>query len=145
MTITNRSNAPQDYYLDPRLRAAHDHDAGAVRGRRRRAVRRRVSRVTRLPLSADATTSLYFVPSGTSSVTVRQASSGPAMTDLSTAIGGDPDIGPGGLSAGSMCGTSASETYTPAGGTVTSGNWATAPTECGPYRSAAPRPRPPTR
>ena len=59
------------------------------------------------------------------------------MTDLSTAIGGDPDIGPAGLSPGSMCGNSASETYTPSGGTVTSGNWATAPTECGPYRSAA--------
>jgi hypothetical protein len=93
---------------------------------------------TRLPLSASATTSLYFVPSGTTSVTVRQTSSGPAMTDLSTATGGDPDIGPAGLSTGSMCGKTESETYTPSGGTVTSGNWATAPTECGPYRSAAP-------
>ena len=136
VTITNRSDAPQDYYLDPRLRtvtamtlAPFVGGAGAPFAAG--------SAETRLPLSADATTSLYFVPSGTSSVTVRQASSGPAMTDLSTAIGGDPDIGPGGLSPGSMCGNSASETYTPSGGTVTSGNWATAPTECGPYRSAA--------
>ncbi len=137
VTITNRSNAPQDYYLDPRLRAPATMTlAPFVEGTG--APFAAGSAVTRLPLAANATTSLYFVPSGTTSITVRQTSSGPAMTDLSTATGGDPDIGPAGLSAGSMCGKTESETYTPSGGTVTSGNWATAPTECGPYRSAAP-------
>jgi hypothetical protein len=137
VTITNRSNAPQDYYLDPRLRGLATMTlAPFVDGTG--APFAAGSPVTSLPLSANATSSLYFVPSGTSSVTVRQASTGPAMTDLSPATGGDPDIGPAGLAAGSMCGTSASEAYTPAGGTVTSGNWATAPTECGPYRLAAP-------
>ncbi|MGH3206761.1 MAG: S8 family serine peptidase [Trebonia sp.] len=137
VTITNQSNAPQDYYLDPRLRALSPMTlAPFVDGTG--APFAAGSGQMRLPLSANATTPLYFVPSGTSSITVRQAASGPAMTDLSTATGGDPDIGPAGLATGSMCGTSASETYTPPGGTVTSGNWATASTECGPCRLAAP-------
>ena len=93
---------------------------------------------SRLPLSASAATSLYFVPSETSAVTVRQTSSVPAMTDLSTATGGDPDIGPAGLTTGSLCARSVSETYAPAGAAVTSGAWAPAPTECGPFRAAAP-------
>ncbi len=137
VTITNTSNAPQDYYLDPRLDAsatmtlapfAFGTSAPFAAGSAR----------TALPTPADATRSMYFVPSGTSSVTVRQTSSVPAMTDLSTAAGGDPDVGPSGLTAGSLCGKSVTQAYTPPGGTVTSSAWAPAPTECGPYRSAAP-------
>jgi Subtilase family len=134
--ITNTSNAPQDYYLDPRLSTpvtmtlapfvfgtSTPFAAGSAK--------------TTLPISVDSTTSLYFVPSDTSSVTVRQTSSLPAMTDLSTAIGGDPDAGPSGLSARSLCGKSVSQTYTPPRGVVTSGSWVPAPTECGPFKSAA--------
>jgi hypothetical protein len=55
------------------------------------------------------------------------------MTDLSTATGGDPDAGPAGLSTGPLCGTSASASYAPSGGWVTSGAWEPAPTECGPF------------
>ena len=136
VTITNTSNAPQDYFLDPRLNTpvtmtlapfVYGISAPFAAG----------SAKTALPVSVDSTTSLYFVPSDTSTVTVRQTSSVPAMTDLSTAIGGDPDAGPAGLSAGSLCGKSVSETYIPPGRTVTSGSWGPAPTECGPFNSAA--------
>jgi hypothetical protein len=136
VTITNNSNAPQDYYLDPRLNttatvtlapltfgAVTPFAAGSAK--------------TALPIQQSALTSLYFVPSHTSSITVQQASTVPAMTDLSTAIG-DPDVGPSGLSGGSLCGKTATETYTSSGGMATSGLWAPAPTECGPYPSAAP-------
>ena len=136
VTITNNSNAPQDYYLDPRLHTTTavtlapltfgettPFEAGSAK--------------TALPIQQGAVTSLYFVPSHTSSITVRQASTVSAMTDLSPAIG-DPDVGPAGLSGGSLCGKTATDTYTPSGGVVTSGLWAPAPTECGPYTSAAP-------
>jgi hypothetical protein len=136
LTITNNSNAPQDYYLDPRLDttatvtlaplafgATTPFAAGSAK--------------TALPMRQSAVTSLYFVPSHTSSVTVKQASTVPAMTDLSAAVG-DPDAGPPGLSGGSLCGKTATEAYTPSGGSVTSGLWAPAPTECGPYASPAP-------
>ena len=136
VTITNDSNAPQDYYLDPRLHTTETvplapltfgqitpFAAGSAK--------------TALPIQQGAVTSLYFVPSHTSSISVQQASTVPAMTDLSTVIG-DPDVGPSGLSGGSLCGKTATETYTPSGGMVTSGLWAPAPTECGPYPSAAP-------
>jgi subtilisin family serine protease len=136
VTITNTSNAPQDYYLDPRLDATtamtlapviYGTSAPFAAG----------SGKSALPVLASAATAMYFVPSLTSSVTVRQTSSTPAMTDLSTAVGGDPDVGPSSLSGGSLCGTSVSQAYTPPGGTVTSGLWAPAPTECGPYQQPA--------
>ena len=136
VTVTNNSNAPQDYYLDPRLHttttvtlapltfgAITPFDVGSAK--------------TALPIQQGAVTPLYFVPSHTSSIRVHQASTVPAMTDLSPAIG-DPDVGPSSLSEGSLCGNSAAQTYTPSGGTVTSGLWAPAPTECGPFTSAAP-------
>jgi hypothetical protein len=135
--ITNTSNAPQDYFLDPRLDAATTVTlAPVVRGLTTPFANGSAS--TTLPVSASAPTSLYFVPSLTSSVAVRQTSTRPAMTDLSTAIGGDPDVGIPGLTKGPLCAMSASEAYTPSGGTVTSGLWAPAPTECGPYQEAAP-------
>jgi hypothetical protein len=135
--ITNTSNAPQDYFLDPRLDASammtlapfsYGDSAPFAPG----------SAKTKLPISASAPVPLYFVPSGTSSVTVTQTSSVPTMTDLSTSTGGDPDVGPAPLSTGSLCAKSASVAYGPPGGTVTSGTWVPAPTECGPFKSSAP-------
>ncbi|HVT70065.1 MAG TPA: S8 family serine peptidase [Trebonia sp.] len=137
--ITNESNAPQDYYLDPRLDTTATvtlapfvfgvnapFDAG--------------SRTAAMPLPAGAAPSLYFVPSGTTAVRVTQTSTVPAMTDLATYTGGDPDVGlPGRLTTGSLCATSVSETYAPAGAPVTSGAWTPAPTECGPFTAAAPK------
>jgi Subtilase family len=132
VTIANTSTAPQDYFLDPRLTVAtavplapftYGATVPFTAG----------SAVTALPVAEGLATSMYFVPSLTSSLTLRQTSSVAAMTDLSTAIGGDPDAGIAGLAGRSLCGKSVSEAYTPSGGTVTSGLWAPAPTECGPY------------
>jgi Subtilase family len=130
--ITNTSNAPQDYYLDPRLDTTEimklapltDGATGPFANG---------SATTALPIKQSATTSLYFVPSLTSSLTLKQASRVAATSDLSTSIGGDPDVGIAGLTESSLCGESVSESYTPSGGTVTSGLWEPAPTECGPY------------
>jgi hypothetical protein len=138
MTITNQSNAPQDYFLDPRLDATATMSLAPVAFAATTPYAPGADKAT-LPVSADAIPPFYFVPTGTSSVTVRQTSTVPAMTDLSTATGGDPDVGPDALSSASLCGTSVSQAYTPAGGTVTSGAWEPAPTECGPYQKAAPK------
>ncbi len=136
VTITNTSNAPQDYYLDPRLDKAttlsltplsYSANQPFVAGRA----------TSRLPLSVTAGQSLYFVPSETSSVTVRQTSTVPAMTDLATLLG-DPDAGRVALSASSLCGRSVSVSFAPAGGRVTSGGWLPGPAECGPFRIPAP-------
>jgi hypothetical protein len=136
VTITNQSNAPQDYYLDPRLNktvsmslapVAFGENAPFVGG----------SGKSTIPLSATASPPLYFVPSQTSSITLQQTSTLPAMTDVTLAAGGDPDIGPSALTKGSLCGKSLSQSYTPSGGTVSSGDWSLYPTECGPFTSAA--------
>jgi hypothetical protein len=132
VTIKNTSNAPQDYFLDPRLNASTTvRLAWLISGTE--APFANGPATTALPIKQGATTSLYFVPTLTSSLKLNQVSSVAAMTDLSTAIGGDPDVGIAGLTKSSLCGKSVSESYTPSGGTVTSGIWTPAPTECGPY------------
>jgi hypothetical protein len=134
VTITNTSNAPQDYFFDARRAASatmtlapvdFGSNAPFVNG----------SPKTTLPLSANATPAFWFVPTHTSTVTVKQVSTIPAMTDLSTMTGGDPDIGLAGLSKGSLCAKSVTSSYTPPGGWVTSGGWATGSTECGPFKT----------
>ena len=136
MTITNTSNAAQDYYLDPRLDKTatltltplnYSANQPFVGG----------TGTSALPLSVAAGQALYFVPSETSSVTVRQTSTVPAMTDLAPLLG-DPDAGRAALSASSLCGRSVSVSYVPADGWVTSGGWQPGPAECGPFLIAAP-------
>jgi hypothetical protein len=134
--ITNTSNAPQDYYLDAR--------AGKTTTVRLAPLSYSAnlpfqpgSPTSTLPLSAFAGQSLYFVPTETSSVTVRQSSTVPAMTDVASFLG-DPDAGAAALSVRSLCGRSETVNYTPASGRVTSGGWRPRPAECGPFRSAAP-------
>ncbi len=134
VTITNNSNAPQDYFLDPRLAASETLSVAPVQFGTSAAFAAG-SHTSKLPLSAEVSPSMYFVPSHTSSVTVEQFSTVKAMTDLSTATGGDPDFGPAGLSKSSLCAKSVKESYTPSGGIVTSGNWVAAPTECGPFNA----------
>jgi hypothetical protein len=136
VTITNMSNAPQDYYLDPRLDKIATLALTPLSYSANQPVQVGTA-ASALPLSSSAGQSLYFVPSESSSVTVRQTSTVPAMTDLAPAFG-DPDTGLAELSAGSLCGLSAQVSYAPADGLVASGGWLPEPAECGPFRSAAP-------
>jgi hypothetical protein len=132
VTIKNTSNAPQDYFLDPRMDASTTVRLAALTFGTKEPFAKG-SYTTAIPIHQGAVTPLFFVPSLTSSLKLNQVSSVAAMTDLSTAIGGDPDVGIAGLTKNSLCGKSVSETYTPSGGAVTSGFWGPAPTECGPY------------
>ena len=91
VTITNTSNAPQDYYLDPRLDKTATLTLTPLSYSANQPVQIGTA-ASALPLSSSNGQSLYFVPSETSSVTVRQTSTVPAMTDLAPAFG-DPDAG----------------------------------------------------
>ncbi|HTR93812.1 MAG TPA: S8 family serine peptidase [Trebonia sp.] len=134
VTITNTSNAPQDYFFDARNAATATMTLAPLDFGTSTAFAKGSSKTT-LPLSANATPAFYFVPTHTSSVAVKQTSTIRAMTDLSTMTGGDPDTGLAGLSKGSLCAKSVSGAYTPSGGWVTSGAWMVGPTECGPFSS----------
>jgi hypothetical protein len=136
VTITNTSNAPQDYYLDARVDKTTTGTLVPLSYSADQPFRSG-SATSLLPLSAYAGQSLYFVPTETSSVTVRQSSTSPAMTDLASMLG-DPDAGAAALSARSLCGRLESVSYTPPGHRVTSGGWLPEPAECGPFRAAAP-------
>ena len=135
--ITNTSNAPQDYYLDPRLTTTSTVQlAPFVFGRG--VPFTAGSSKTVLPATTSAPTEMYFVPTDASTVTVNQTSSVPAMTDLETIGNGDPSTGVPGLSKGSLCAKKVTESYTPAGGVLASGVWGPGPAECGPFQSPAP-------
>ncbi|HUC24285.1 MAG TPA: S8 family serine peptidase, partial [Streptosporangiaceae bacterium] len=123
--ITNTGAAPEDYFLDARLDAT------------------RTMRLAPLPATAD-TVALpltvgypgWLVPSLTSSLSVTQTSSLPAMFNVSS-FAGDPDLASSpGLagSTASLCADAASVSYAPPGGSVTAGEWEAAPDECGPYQ-----------
>jgi hypothetical protein len=90
-----------------------------------------------LPGVAD---NAYYVPNGTSSVTVDQTSTVKASFDFST-YPGDPDLSPlnGNLPgiATTQTSSSASLTYTPPAG-VTPGLWFDGDSEVGPFTSPAP-------
>ena len=51
---------------------------------------------------------------------------------------GDPDLPSASLGSGPLCSINESATYAPSGGSVTTGIWSDAPTECGPYAAPAP-------
>jgi Subtilase family len=122
--ITDTGAAPEDFFLDARLDAT------------------RTMKLAALPATAD-TVALpltvgypgWLVPSLTSSLSVTQKSSLPAMFNVSS-FAGDPDLASSpGLagSTASLCADSASLSYAPPGGSVTAGEWEAAPDECGPY------------
>ena len=130
VTITNTGTAPEDYFLDPRLTTTTTMTLAPITPSLGNG-----SNTSTLPLG-PAGPPEYWVPSHTTSVTVRQTSTVPAMTDLSP-YSGDPDVSSAGLSASSLCGRSAAAAYVAAAGDVTSGLWQPGPTECGPYPTAA--------
>ncbi|MGH3170104.1 MAG: S8 family peptidase, partial [Trebonia sp.] len=124
VTVTNTGKAPEQVFLDPRLDQRQEYQEPTLDG---------ADTVT-VPLAGAQP--LWLVPTETSSITDSQTSTVPAAFDLAPYTG-DPDIASEQPGTGALCGSSAAVTYTPSGGTVTSGLWGAAPSECGPYPSAA--------
>jgi hypothetical protein len=130
VTITNHSNAPEDYFLDPRLATSATITLAPITPALTGS-----SNTSRLPLGESGPPE-YWVPSNTTAVAVRQTSTRAAMTDLSP-FSGDPDVASAGLSTKTLCGNTVSASYTAPGRDVTSGLWQPGPTECGPYPTPA--------
>jgi Subtilase family/Peptidase inhibitor I9 len=127
VTITNKGAAPQAFFVDPRLNATQALALPVF------PLGPGASSTVTLPLTTPNYPT-WVVPTQTSSLSVSQTSSLPAMFDFTTYIG-DPDIASARLSLGSLCSTTATASYSPPGGTVTAGLWVAEPTECGPYPS----------
>ncbi len=127
VTITNTGAAPEDFFVDPRLNAAQSVPLALQLGT--------TSMVT-LPLAGAEPS--WFVPTETSSVSLAQTSTLPAMFDYEP-YNGDPLFASAKLGH-ALCSASdtASSTYAPSGGKVTAGFWLAEPTECGPYSGSAP-------
>ncbi len=129
VTITNNGAAPEDFFIDARL----DQTVGLVL-----APQFGSSDTVTLPMPATILEPSWFVPTETSSLSLSQTSTVPAMFDFSAPTG-DPWLASAGFGAASLCSKAASASYTPAGGSVTPGPfWSAEPTECGPFATAAP-------
>jgi hypothetical protein len=126
VSITNSGDAPEDFFIDPRLTTNATVTLPALPPS---------TDTVALPMTGDFPT--WLVPSETSSVSVTQIASLPAMFDYSP-FNGDPDIPSAQVGSGPLCSTTESSGYAPTGGTVTAGLWEGGPTECGPYATAAP-------
>ena len=126
VTITNNGAAPEAFFIDPRLDATSSLTLVTQIG----------SSDTGLLLPLGVTPPFWLVPTETSSISVSQSSTLPAMFDMFLATG-DPDIIPS-AKTGSLCSTATSASFTPVGGTVGAGLWAAVPSECGPYDAPAP-------
>jgi len=124
VAVTNNGVGPEAFFIDPRLDATS-------------AITLAPWYVNPLTLPMAGAFPTWMVPSQTSSVTVSQSSSLPAMFDYGPGAG-DPDLPSANLGSGPLCSTSESATYAPSGGSVTTGLWSAGPTECGPYSGPAP-------
>jgi len=125
VTIKNTGAAPEDFFIDARLNTTQSIALAPAIG----------SGTVSLPLTGDFPT--WFVPTETSSLSVTQTSTLPAMFDFSP-YPGDPDTASASSGPGPLCSTTESASYSPAGGTVTAGLWNAGPSQCGPYSAAAP-------
>jgi hypothetical protein len=123
--FTNKGAAPEDLFIDPRLDESQSISLTSL-----------TSGSVTLPNTASEPP-IWFVPSETSSVSVTQTSSVPAMFDTSP-FPGDPDISSSAPDSTALCSDSESASYTPTGGSVIAGLWSGNPSECGPYPAAAP-------
>jgi hypothetical protein len=123
VSVTNNGDAPEAFFIDPRLTTTQ-----AI------ALASQSSNTVALPMTGAEPE--WLVPTQTSSLQVSQTSSTPAMFDFSAAPG-DPDISSHSPGSSALCTTSASGSYSPAGGSVTAGIWLAGPSECGPYPVAA--------
>jgi hypothetical protein len=123
VTITNTGVAPEDFFLDPRLAVTQTYTLAPLD-----------AATNPLPLTGNVPE--WLVPTETSAVNVAQTSSPAAMFDTEPGPG-DPDLASASSGPGPLCSDNASVFYDPPGGTVTAGVWYAAPTECGPYTTAA--------
>jgi hypothetical protein len=129
VTITNNGAAPEAFFIDARL----DQTTGLAL-----APQLGTSDTVTLPMPITISPPLWIVPTETSSLSLSQTSTVPAMFDFQSTAG-DPDIASASFGAGPLCSDTASASYSPPGGTVTAGGyWDAAPTECGPYAASAP-------
>jgi Peptidase inhibitor I9 len=123
VTITNNGASPQELFLDPRLDKTVTMTLPTI-----------ASSTSAATLPNIGQYPEWFVPDETSSLTVSQTSTVPAMFDIGAGAG-DPDLASSAPGAGALCGSTASLTYAPPGGVVTSGQWVAGPAGCGPYAS----------
>jgi hypothetical protein len=127
VTITNTGAAPEDFFIDARLNESTGLTLAPQLG---------TSDTVTLPMMVFEP--IWFVPTETSSLSLLQTSTVPAMFDFS-GPSGDPWLASSSFGAGPLCADTASASYSPPGGTVTAGIfWSAEPTECGPYAAAAP-------
>ncbi len=125
VTITNNGAAPEEFFLDPRLNQTASITLASL------------TQNTDLPLPLTGNGAFWLVPTQTSSVSATANATLPIMFDFGPAAG-DPDIASSNLGAGPLCADTESASYTPAGGTVATGEWDSFPSECGPYPHSAP-------
>jgi uncharacterized lipoprotein YajG len=120
--ITNKGAAPADFFVDPRLDAEATVALAPLNP---------PTTGIALPLVGEPPT--YLVPPETSTVTAAVSASLPIMFDyFSDTV--SPDL----ASSAGACSDTESSSYSPAGGSVTSGGWFVMPAECGPYAAPAP-------
>jgi len=128
VTIVNDGAAPENFFIDARL----DQAAGLAL-----APQFGSSDTVTLPMPLTILEPTWLVPTETSSLSLSQTSTVPAMFDFA-APSGDPWLASASFGA-TLCSEAESASYTPAGGSVTPGSyWFAAPTECGPFAAAAP-------
>jgi hypothetical protein len=126
VTVTNHGKAPEDFFVDPRLNTTESIDLAAL------------APATNLPLPLTVQfPPQWLVPTQTSSLSVAASATLPIMFDFSP-FAGDPDIASSNPGAAPLCTDTPSASYTPPGGTVTAGGWASLPSECGPFAGPAP-------
>jgi subtilase family protein len=125
VNITNNGATPQYFFIDARLNTSTGLALAYQFGS---------SGSVSLPMTGEFP--YWLIPTQTSTVSVAQTSSLPAMFDYGPAVG-DPDL-PSASFGSALCSTSSSASYTPPGGSVTAGIWSAGPDECGPYPAPAP-------
>ncbi len=111
VTITNNGASPQELFLDPRLDTTVVMTLPTIASS---------SSTATLPNTGEFPE--WFVPNETSSLTVSQTSTVPAMFDIGAGAG-DPDLASSAPGTGPLCATTASVTYAPPGAVVTAGQW----------------------
>jgi hypothetical protein len=131
VTITNNGAAAAEFFVDARLNATTSLVLTTQLG---------TSGSIALPNTGPY--AYWLIPTQTSSISISQNSTVPAMFDYGPWTG-DPDLASASFGAASLCSTSASASYAPPGGTVTTGLWGAGPTECGPYAATVSPPSAP--